>query len=645
MSQINKLLSFFLPRPLLTKILFLIVFIIYGALISGISYHTSNYYKDKETKTKLIQRQESTFENKLYSLELKINSLKNDLIALKENKTFKKYLELETNKEVFELFSLMINSDKDIYQLRFLDSNGNEKIRFERDNISSPVIKIEDKDLQNKASRYYFNEIKNIKKDTIWFSRVDLNEEYGKIEKPFIPTLRMGVPIYYNEVFKGVLIMNVFFENTINNLVNSPFFNISIYNKDGEFIYNKMKIDSKIVDNSWSMSIKRDFNFFKYLEYIENKFSNEDINSCFLSFSLDTVIPNADKLTIFYEPNENELIKIIENERNYILIVSMIVLGLSIFLAFILSIIPNLLNDKLHKLKDTLEKKIRVIDDYVNLCVTDKKGVIIDVSKSYCTLTGYSKTELIGKRHNILRYEKTENRIYKELWETINNKKIWEGEITNVKKDGEIFNTKILITPELDENQNIVNFIAYSQDISYQKKIELISVTDELTKLYNKREFNNIFTRSVENAKRFNNPYTMLMIDIDFFKQYNDSYGHLKGDYALESVAKAMKKCCTRSTDISFRLGGEEFGLIYIASNQKEALVFAKKIQDEIHNLKIEHKSSKVSSYLTVSIGLFFSENIRDFSKDDIYQRCDDALYFAKKAGRNNIYSIDTLSF
>ena len=435
------------------------------------------------------------------------------------------------------------------------------------------------------------------------------------------------------------------YANTINNLVNSPFFNISIYNKDGEFIYNKMKIDSKIVDNSWSMSIKRDFNFFKYLEYIENKFSNEDINSCFLSFSLDSVIPNDDKLTIFYEPNENELIKIIENERNYILIVSMIVLGLSIFLAFILSIIPNLLNDKLHKLKDTLEKKIRVIDDYVNLCVTDKKGVIIDVSKSYCTLTGYSKTELIGKRHNILRYEKTENRIYKELWETINNKKIWEGEITNVKKDGEIFNTKILITPELDENQNIVNFIAYSQDISYQKKIELISVTDELTKLYNKREFNNIFTRSVENAKRFNNPYTMLMIDIDFFKQYNDSYGHLKGDYALESVAKAMKKCCTRSTDISFRLGGEEFGLIYIASNQKEALVFAKKIQDEIHNLKIEHKSSKVSSYLTVSIGLFFSENIRDFSKDDIYQRCDDALYFAKKAGRNNIYSIDTLSF
>ena len=161
----------------MTKILFLIVFIIYGALISGISYHTSNYYKDKETKTKLIQRQESTFENKLYSLELKINSLKNDLIALKENKTFKKYLELETNKEVFELFSLMINSDKDIYQLRFLDSNGNEKIRFERDNISSPVIKIENKDLQNKASRYYFNEIKNVKKDTIWFSRVDLNED------------------------------------------------------------------------------------------------------------------------------------------------------------------------------------------------------------------------------------------------------------------------------------------------------------------------------------------------------------------------------------------------------------------------------------------------------------------------------------
>ena len=175
--------------------------------------------------------------------------------------------------------------------------------------------------------------------------------------------------------------------------------------------------------------------------------------------------------------------------------------------------------------------------------------------------------------------------------------------------------------------------------------LEKLSMYDGLTNIRNRRYFDETFEKTFNEIKRDKKSLAVLMIDIDFFKQYNDSYGHLKGDYALESVAKAMKKCCTRSTDISFRLGGEEFGLIYIASNQKEALVFAKKIQDEIHNLKIEHKSSKVSSYLSVSIGLFFSENIRDFSKDDIYQRCDDALYFAKKAGRNNIYSIDTLSF
>jgi diguanylate cyclase (GGDEF)-like protein len=126
-------------------------------------------------------------------------------------------------------------------------------------------------------------------------------------------------------------------------------------------------------------------------------------------------------------------------------------------------------------------------------------------------------------------------------------------------------------------------------------------------------------------------------MDIDYFKQYNDTYGHQKGDLALEKVAEILKKKTSRGSDFAFRLGGEEFGIITTLDKEK-MIEFANIIKNEIENLQIEHSQSKVSKFLTTSIGLISKKEAEITNSDNLYKEADDCLYEAKKLGRNSIF-------
>ncbi|MBD3830598.1 MAG: GGDEF domain-containing protein [Arcobacter sp.] len=127
------------------------------------------------------------------------------------------------------------------------------------------------------------------------------------------------------------------------------------------------------------------------------------------------------------------------------------------------------------------------------------------------------------------------------------------------------------------------------------------------------------------------------MVDIDYFKQYNDTYGHQKGDVALEDVARLLKNKTNRASDFAFRLGGEEFAIITTLEKEK-AIEFAQILRTEIENLKIEHKASDISKHLTISIGLV-SKNANEVENSDkLYKEADDNLYEAKKQGRNTVF-------
>lgn len=168
-------------------------------------------------------------------------------------------------------------------------------------------------------------------------------------------------------------------------------------------------------------------------------------------------------------------------------------------------------------------------------------------------------------------------------------------------------------------------------------KLEQASYTDSLTALFNRRYFNVVYEREFKRSLRSNTPFVFMMLDIDFFKQYNDTYGHLQGDLALQAVAKVLKTTLQRPGDYPFRLGGEEFGVILTDTDCKNARIMGEKIRASIEHLKIEHKGSKILPTLSVSIGGICIVPTTTMGDEALIHAADTNLYAAKERGRNQV--------
>ncbi|AXX87579.1 BvgS-like domain-containing diguanylate cyclase (NMT1, PAS domains) [Malaciobacter marinus] len=311
------------------------------------------------------------------------------------------------------------------------------------------------------------------------------------------------------------------------------------------------------------------------------------------------------------------------------------IIAISSFLMLIIFIILYK-NRTINSINRKMRKYLDIIDKNVLTTSTDTKGNITYVSKAFLNISQFKKEELIGKNHNIVRHKDMNNIVFKDLWDTIESGKEWKGEIKNKKKDGGYFWTNTVITPEFNKGK-LVSYTAIREDITDKKIIEEISITDGLTDIYNRRHFDKILPDYINNAKRNNEIITFVMMDIDHFKQYNDNYGHQKGDEVLIDVAKVLTEYMKRADDYCFRLGGEEFGLLYKSNDISKSKEFALKILNGIEKMKIKHKYNSVSDYITVSMGVSCQEASSISNVDNLYKTTDDLLYKSKKEGRNRV--------
>lgn len=306
--------------------------------------------------------------------------------------------------------------------------------------------------------------------------------------------------------------------------------------------------------------------------------------------------------------------------------------------AYFIDMIIGFLRDA--KSLDTNKKYIDLIDKYVITSKTNTKGIITDVSDAFTKISGYTKKEIIGRSHAIVRHPDTPKELHETLWKAILEGKIYKGEFKNRNKDGNDYWIESTITPQIDKYGNITEFSAIMRDITDKKRIEQYSITDALTGLYNRRFFDTQLEKDYNISKRDGKNLVLLMIDIDFFKQYNDFYGHQKGDEALKKVAETLRALFKRANDYAYRLGGEEFALSFYAATQEEAQERAELLRKAIQSQKIEHASSKISDYLSLSIGLMFIPKSCKMDIEDIYKVTDEALYLAKNNGRNRVESV-----
>ena len=403
-------------------------------------------------------------------------------------------------------------------------------------------------------------------------------------------------------------------EQTIKTLLNSPVVSIILISVD-ERILEINDIASKRLNNTPDRLKGKYISDFSTAE--SSQLRGRYINELLIT-----------KKPLMYEEKQdgkifkNHLYPILDNDGN--------VLQISIFSHDI---------TEFKKAQKELDKYIRLVDENVIISHTDTEGITTSVSKAFCKLTGYTAKELIGKEYNIIRHPDMPATTYEDLWATIQKGKMWRGEIKNQTKDGQSYWVETSIYPDFDDDKNIIGYNAIRQDITNRKKLEAISITDPLTKLYNRRYFDDIFDTEIKRVKREKKVFCLLSLDVDNFKMYNDTYGHQMGDEVLEMIAHILKEYMKRAGDFAFRIGGEEFSAIFSEEDKNSIYDFTDKIRKSVEEKKIEHKTNNISPYVTVSIGVSFI----DFSKNSkvttdksaLYNHTDELLYKAKAKGRN----------
>ena len=169
------------------------------------------------------------------------------------------------------------------------------------------------------------------------------------------------------------------------------------------------------------------------------------------------------------------------------------------------------------------------------------------------------------------------------------------------------------------------------------KKLEKMAHTDSLTRIANRRQFDRVLENEWQRSMRQNRFLSLVILDVDFFKNYNDFYGHPAGDQVLRQVGTAIQAPLNRPGDLACRIGGEEFALILPETPLEGAVLLTERVRRQIRSLKIEHRESDASDLVTVSAGIACTSEFEGLTPGGFIRQADQALYQAKKNGRNRI--------
>lgn len=287
-----------------------------------------------------------------------------------------------------------------------------------------------------------------------------------------------------------------------------------------------------------------------------------------------------------------------------------------------------------------LAKVFENIGESVVVCNADKE--IIEVNRAFTEVTGYRPDEIIGKNPRILQSGRHNKDFYVDMWDSLNTKSRWSGEIWNRRKNGEIYPEHLSITVIKDKEGNIVNYIASFNDITIQKeasdKIERLAFYDPLTNLPNRRLLQDRLKLALESSQRRWRKGALMFIDMDNFKTLNDSLGHAMGDILLQEVAHRLK-LILRESDTVARLGGDEFVLMLVdlKSDEIGALAQVEEIAHKIIvGLSQPYQLGMHEYHCSSSIGITFFDGY-ECSAQELLKQSDIAMYQAKALGGNTM--------
>ena len=331
--------------------------------------------------------------------------------------------------------------------------------------------------------------------------------------------------------------------------------------------------------------------------------------------------------------------------------------------------------DELRVSLNELAYQTRALDEHNIVSITDASGNITYANDLFCAVSQYSRDELIGKNHRLLKSGEHDTAFFDAMWQTISSGQVWQGEICNRRKDGAHYWVATTIVPFLDMNGLPYKYVSIRTDITgikeaegvmrrskaeletmvedrtaalaranevlareiderrkLQVELEGLATTDSLTGASNRRHFNEALQTEMRRAQRYHAPLSLILMDIDYFKRVNDMHGHQVGDAVLREFTRLVRDH-VRAQDFLARWGGEEFVLLTPQCDLDCAAALAEKLRRMIDALDFE-----VAGHVTCSFGV--AEWRSGEPHAQWLARADQALYRAKGEGRNRVIAL-----
>lgn len=285
----------------------------------------------------------------------------------------------------------------------------------------------------------------------------------------------------------------------------------------------------------------------------------------------------------------------------------------------------------------------------IGLTVLSLQGRFLFVNRTLCKIVGYDKDEL-----EMMTFQQVTHPDDLES-DLANVQQLLDGNIQSytmekryIRKDNQIVWVQLTVSIIRDAVGTPLDFISQIEDITSRKqaentleesrlKLEKLSLTDSLTEIANRRRFDEFLVQEHARHARSGGRLSLILLDIDYFKLFNDRYGHVRGDECLRQIASVFRKSTVRPSDLVARYGGEEFACILPETAQSGALLVAERIRQGIINLAIPHELSEVSDYVTASLGVVTMHCNADETVSDMVVLADQLLYKAKTLGRNRV--------
>jgi diguanylate cyclase (GGDEF)-like protein/PAS domain S-box-containing protein len=687
----------------------------------------------------------------------------NLLIGISDSKVFHSYLNGK-NVDIDSLFITLAKSNSIIMQLRYIDKNGMEKIRIDRNEIAQTPFVITNDKLQNKSDRYYFSHSRTESLNKVWFSNLDLNIEHNQVEKPYKPTLRAILPLSDTKgEFNGILIVNYFMSTFLDQLFNVPLYDMILADQEGytlihyqknkswgyyqnphytirtEFpqqyqaiLLNNLYQDKSVVSRKLNLNLNN--NLYLILELKKSYLAKENANtykeyiiislivlllsffvSWFLSGMIRKLIESRSRLFIKLTENRKLLQETLDEQQALLEVKTTgfvhlknrhflwtnetfeTILGYErgelqgkptriiyfddneyqkygdqctlalpihgiyssevkaikkdgtpITLIASLTALKNTLDEAMGVAFDITEQKLTeqmlqesltkntqlldIIDHYVSFLKVDIQGNITDISTCFLNQLKYEKDYIIGKSIGILKSGLTPKHLYKEIWDAIASERNYTFEVLNKNFENDTHWYRVTMLADYDNNHNMVGYIAFYENIDEQMIFKNNAETDKLTGIANRVKIDEMLLNEQLRSNRHKQPFSVILADIDFFKDVNDHFGHQTGDLILQEFAQTISDNI-RKTDFVGRWGGEEFLIICPHTDLRGATALAENLRTTI----IAHKFSVILNK-TASFGV--SQYSDDQPLEALFKNVDDALYQAKETGRNKVVAV-----